>query len=397
MITGKLPFLADTPIATLLKHIVEQPRPPSELDPEVNPALEAICLRALKKAPADRFGSAREMRAALRKALDPDIRSSQADFPVDVHADSGPSPPPTSSPFQAEALSSDKVRIPAPLAELASRRLEDAPPAPARRRLVATLESVRPEGPRRGAAVFVVVGLLVLGGGSFLALRLRASPPEPAIVRVEPKATPPAPSPPPVPAEQAPVPTASSVTTPAVAEAPPAPSAAASTGKKLLPAVVGTSSPTPKATVTPPPTRSAPPLASAPPVPAASPVPSPVPPAPSPEPAPGLYDKASVSMGAVRAKHAKGTDVIAAMPSRRLTQCYRDALATHAGLRGTGTLHLVFGSDGHVGEASFAGPSGFESVGQCIAGSVTGINVRNVEAGGDGADGAEIDLAFKPE
>jgi hypothetical protein len=102
-----------------------------------------------------------------------------------------------------------------------------------------------------------------------------------------------------------------------------------------------------------------------------------------------------VALGQVHAKHAQSADVLAAMPSGRFNQCYRDVLRAHgSALRGSGTLHLVFGNDGHVGEAGFTGPSGFESIGQCIVGSVTGINVRNVEAG---ADGADIDLAFKPE
>jgi eukaryotic-like serine/threonine-protein kinase len=385
MLTGKLPFLADTPIATLLKHIVEQPRPPSEIDPDVIPALEAICLRALMKAPTDRFDSAREMRAALRKALDLDMRSSQADIPMSVHEESGPSSPSSSS-FQREALSSDKVRI-----------VEDASPqAPVRRRpMLATLESVRPEGPRRGAAAFVVLGLLVAFAGGFWALRLRASAPATAIVRVEPT-TPPAPpsQPVPVPVESAPAATVSQPPGSGIAESPPVPSAAVSAGKKP-PAVLATSSSTARATVTPTPAPSAPPAPSSVPLtPSAGPATSPVPVVAPAEPAPGPYDKASVSMGAVRAKHAQSADVLAAMPGRRINQCYRDGLAARSGLRGSGTLHLVFGSDGHVGEASFAGPSGFESVGQCIAGSVTGINVRNVEAG---ADGAEIDLAFRPE
>jgi hypothetical protein len=114
------------------------------------------------------------------------------------------------------------------------------------------------------------------------------------------------------------------------------------------------------------------------------------------EPAPpGPFDKASVSMGSVRSKHAQSVDILAALPGGRFNQCYRDGLRVRgSGLRGSGTLHLVFGSDGHVGEAGFVGPSGFESIGQCVVGWVTGINIRNVEAG---ADGADIDLAFKPE
>src|SRR5208283_5247719 len=71
MLCGRLPFSADTPIATLLRHVVDDPTPPSEHDPDVHPGLEAICLRALAKRPDDRFQTAREMRAEIRDILDP--------------------------------------------------------------------------------------------------------------------------------------------------------------------------------------------------------------------------------------------------------------------------------------------------------------------------------------
>jgi hypothetical protein len=87
--------------------------------------------------------------------------------------------------------------------------------------------------------------------------------------------------------------------------------------------------------------------------------------------------------------------VLAALPTGRFNQCYREALRSSAApLRGKGTLHIVFGGDGHVSEASFTGPSGFETIGQCVAGSVTGANVHNVETG---ATGADVDLSFKPD
>src|SRR3954451_1842092 len=46
-LTGRLPFEADTPVAVALKQISERPRPPSELNPNVTPALDAVVLRAL--------------------------------------------------------------------------------------------------------------------------------------------------------------------------------------------------------------------------------------------------------------------------------------------------------------------------------------------------------------
>lgn len=72
-LTGRVPFEAETPVAVALKQISEQPSPPSQLNPEVSPALDAVVLRALAKDPANRFGSAGEFSRALDAAeADPD-------------------------------------------------------------------------------------------------------------------------------------------------------------------------------------------------------------------------------------------------------------------------------------------------------------------------------------
>jgi eukaryotic-like serine/threonine-protein kinase len=67
-LTGQVPFMGDNPVATALKHVTDPPVRPSA-HRRVNPRLEAACLRALKKDIAERFGSARDMRQALRAAL----------------------------------------------------------------------------------------------------------------------------------------------------------------------------------------------------------------------------------------------------------------------------------------------------------------------------------------
>lgn len=61
MLLGETPFRADTPAATLMAH-VHQPLPlPTSLNPDIEPRMEAILLKALAKTPDDRFQSAREM------------------------------------------------------------------------------------------------------------------------------------------------------------------------------------------------------------------------------------------------------------------------------------------------------------------------------------------------
>ena len=67
MLLGETPFRADTPAATLMAHV---PQPlPTSLNPDIEPRMEAILLKALKT-PDDRFQSAREMIQALAQASD---------------------------------------------------------------------------------------------------------------------------------------------------------------------------------------------------------------------------------------------------------------------------------------------------------------------------------------
>jgi eukaryotic-like serine/threonine-protein kinase len=71
-LTGRVPFDADSPVAVALKQVSEPPRPPSQLNPQIPPALDAVVLRALVKDPAGRFQSADEFSAALDAAeVDP--------------------------------------------------------------------------------------------------------------------------------------------------------------------------------------------------------------------------------------------------------------------------------------------------------------------------------------
>ncbi len=65
LLTGEPPFTGDTPVAVAYQHVREDPRSPSELNPQVTPQLDAIVLKALSKNPANRYQSAAEMRADL--------------------------------------------------------------------------------------------------------------------------------------------------------------------------------------------------------------------------------------------------------------------------------------------------------------------------------------------
>lgn len=71
LLTGFLPFNAPTAMAMMLEHIQSPPIPPSQRLPGrgITTAMDAVVLRALSKFPEERFGSAREMRAAVTSAL----------------------------------------------------------------------------------------------------------------------------------------------------------------------------------------------------------------------------------------------------------------------------------------------------------------------------------------
>ena len=65
MITGKLPFDADTPMAVVLMHATETPPLPHEVLPGIPEPVENVILRAMAKIPQDRFPSMATMGTAL--------------------------------------------------------------------------------------------------------------------------------------------------------------------------------------------------------------------------------------------------------------------------------------------------------------------------------------------
>jgi serine/threonine-protein kinase len=65
MLTGRVPFTATNPMALLLKHVSERPRPIAELRPEAPKLLADAIERALLKAPEDRWPTAAAFRDAL--------------------------------------------------------------------------------------------------------------------------------------------------------------------------------------------------------------------------------------------------------------------------------------------------------------------------------------------
>jgi serine/threonine-protein kinase len=68
LLTGHPPFVGDNPVSVAYQHVREDPRAPSESNPDVTPDVDAVVLKALAKNPANRYQSAGEMRADLLRA-----------------------------------------------------------------------------------------------------------------------------------------------------------------------------------------------------------------------------------------------------------------------------------------------------------------------------------------
>ena len=69
MLTGKVPFDADTPVSVALKHMQEDAIEPIELNRDIPTAVNNIIMKALKKEPSQRYSTATEMLQDLKRAL----------------------------------------------------------------------------------------------------------------------------------------------------------------------------------------------------------------------------------------------------------------------------------------------------------------------------------------
>jgi serine/threonine protein kinase len=69
LLTGRPPFAGETPLATVLQVLHNDPVPVSGLRPDVPRDLETICLKCLRKDPGRRYGDALELAEDLRRFL----------------------------------------------------------------------------------------------------------------------------------------------------------------------------------------------------------------------------------------------------------------------------------------------------------------------------------------
>jgi len=103
MLTGRVPFSADTPFATVHDHIYTPLPPPSSVNPNISPAVERMLLKALAKDPGDRYPTAKDLLEAVESSLEAQVTQLPpvAKTPVPVS-------PPTPTPEEKTTLTTRK-------------------------------------------------------------------------------------------------------------------------------------------------------------------------------------------------------------------------------------------------------------------------------------------------
>ncbi|MGI8644761.1 MAG: Stk1 family PASTA domain-containing Ser/Thr kinase [Nocardioides sp.] len=69
LLTGRPPFVGDSPVAVAYQHVREPAQPPSDFDTEIPPEMDAIVMKALAKRVEDRYQSAAAMRSDIERYL----------------------------------------------------------------------------------------------------------------------------------------------------------------------------------------------------------------------------------------------------------------------------------------------------------------------------------------
>jgi len=141
LLTGRPPFVGDSPVAVAYQHVREPARPPSDHDTDLPPAVDAIVMKALAKRLEDRYQSAAAMRSDIERYLAGRPVQAQVPPPADP---TPPVPPPPDA---------TSIRPPLPP--------EDDEDAYDRGR----------GGPRTSVLILLALLILALIAGAWLALR----------------------------------------------------------------------------------------------------------------------------------------------------------------------------------------------------------------------------------
>jgi eukaryotic-like serine/threonine-protein kinase len=161
LLTGDPPFTGDSPVAVAYQHVREEPRRPSEVNPSIPSALDAVVLKALSKNPLNRYQSAAEMRSDLVR-----VRNGQAPMAPLVMSDDERTAMLATSPATAATRRINGRHTPAPVDDY---------------------DDYYDERPRRSTGKLigiVVAAVLALGVVGFFAYQVLSGPPAPQTVAV---------------------------------------------------------------------------------------------------------------------------------------------------------------------------------------------------------------------
>ena len=106
LLTGRPPFVGDSPVAVAYQHVREPASPPSTLDDELSPEIDAIVMKALAKPLTERYQSAAAMKADIDRYLAG--KPVQAPIPVPMDDETTFLPPGSPPPYAAQGQEPDE-------------------------------------------------------------------------------------------------------------------------------------------------------------------------------------------------------------------------------------------------------------------------------------------------
>jgi eukaryotic-like serine/threonine-protein kinase len=164
LLAGRPPFVGDSPVSVAYQHVREAPVPPSQLDPELTPEIDAVVLKALAKDPDHRYQSAGEMKADIARLLSGEQTTAQRTTAV--------------VPMAAGAMAADAYDTPTHVAGPPT----VLPPAEVEE---AEYEEEEPQKSRVGLAILIAALIvLALGLGGWALYRVLNPPATVAMVEV---------------------------------------------------------------------------------------------------------------------------------------------------------------------------------------------------------------------
>lgn len=175
MLTGRVPYEAETPLAVVLKHVTEPLTMPRLVNPDIPEAAELVILKAMAKNPDDRYQTAGDMAAALCNAVECARAEAVTAVPLAPAVVPAAAPEPVEMPpdeREAELAAPDvPLAVPTIAGALGpDETAEDAPAVAEAREVAETPAKKRRRVSWWAYAVGAVVIVALLGVGALLAL-----------------------------------------------------------------------------------------------------------------------------------------------------------------------------------------------------------------------------------